>query len=68
MTIVFITVSVNGKKSKPSAAVGAAALVIVECFPHALIGIFGAANESAYYTDFAVKALYNQHGRVAKQH
>ena len=57
MTIVFITVSVNGKKSKPSAAVGAAALVIVECFPHALIGIFGAANESAYYTDFAVKAF-----------
>lgn len=39
------------------ATVGAAALVIVECFPHALIGIFGAANESAYYTDFAVKAF-----------
>ena len=39
------------------ACVGAAALLIVECFPHALIGIFGAANESAYYADFAVKAF-----------
>ena len=39
------------------AAVGAAALLIVELFPKQLIGIFGAANESAYYTDFAVKAF-----------
>ena len=39
------------------AAVGLAALIIVECFPEALIGIFGAANESVYYTDFAVKAF-----------
>ena len=39
------------------ACVGAAALIIVEAFPHALIQIFGAANESAYYTDFAVKAF-----------
>jgi len=39
------------------AAVGAAALLIVELFPHLLIGIFGAANESASYTDFAVKAF-----------
>ena len=39
------------------ACVGAAALLIVECFPAQLIGIFGAANESAYYTDFAVKAF-----------
>ena len=39
------------------AAVGAVALVLVECFPHRLIGIFGAANESAYYTAFAVKAF-----------
>ena len=31
--------------------VGAAALLIVELFPQQLIGIFGAANESAYYTD-----------------
>ena len=39
------------------ACVGAAALAIVELFPNALIGIFGAANESVYYTDFAVKAF-----------
>ena len=39
------------------AAIGAAALLIVELFPHLLIGIFGAANESASYTDFAVKAF-----------
>ena len=39
------------------AVVGAVALVIVELFPHQLIGIFGAANESAYYTDFAVKSF-----------
>ena len=34
-----------------------AALVIVEVFPKQLIGIFGAANESSYYTEFAVKAF-----------
>ena len=39
------------------ALVGAVALVIVEFFPRQLIGIFGAANESVYYTDFAVKAF-----------
>ncbi|MBQ8130640.1 MAG: MATE family efflux transporter [Clostridia bacterium] len=39
------------------AAVGAVALVIVQLFPRQLIGIFGAANESAAYTDFAVKAF-----------
>lgn len=39
------------------ALVGAVALVVVECFPLQLIGIFGAANESIYYTDFAVKAF-----------
>ena len=39
------------------AAVGAVALVIVEVFPQGLISIFGAANESVYYTDFAVKAF-----------
>ena len=33
------------------------ALVIVELFPSALIGIFGAANESTYYTAFAIKAF-----------
>lgn len=39
------------------AAVGAVALFIVQVFPHQLIGIFGAANESSYYTDFAVKSF-----------
>ena len=38
-------------------AVGAVALLIVELFPRALIQVFGAANESVYYTDFAVKAF-----------
>lgn len=39
------------------AAVGLAALIAVEFFPGVLIGIFGAANESAYYTEFAIKAF-----------
>lgn len=39
------------------AAVGAVALLIVELFPRGLIQIFGAANESIYYTNFAVKAF-----------
>ena len=39
------------------ALVGAAALVLAECFPRQLIAIFGAANESSYYTDFAIKAF-----------
>ncbi len=39
------------------AAIGAAALLIVELLPYQLIGIFGAANESIYYTEFAVKAF-----------
>lgn len=39
------------------AAVGAVALIIVEVFPQALINIFGAAQESVYYTDFAIKAF-----------
>ena len=39
------------------AAVGVAAFIIVEVFPIGLIGIFGAANESPYYTDFAVRAF-----------
>ena len=37
--------------------VGAVALILVECFPRQLIGIFGAANESAYYMEFAIKAF-----------
>ena len=36
---------------------GAIALVIVEIFSKALIGIFGAAGESSYYTDFAVRSF-----------
>ncbi len=39
------------------ALVGAIALVLAECFPRQLIAIFGAANESCYYTDFAIKAF-----------
>ena len=39
------------------ALVGAIALAMVEFFPHQLITIFGAANESIYYTDFAVRAF-----------
>ena len=39
------------------ACVGAVALLIVELFPNMLINIFGAANESVYYTGFAVKAF-----------
>lgn len=45
------------KLLRTEALVGAVALVIVEFFPRALIGIFGAANESIYYTDFAVKSF-----------
>ena len=37
--------------------VGAVALLIVELFPRQLIGIFGAANESVYYTEYAVKCF-----------
>ncbi len=39
------------------AAVGVVGFVLAECFPRQLIAIFGAANESAYYTEFAVKAF-----------
>ena len=39
------------------AAVGALALVIVELFPGQLIGLFGAANESTYYTQFAIRCF-----------
>ncbi len=39
------------------ACVGVVSLLIVELLPMQLIGIFGAANESVYYTDFAVKAF-----------
>lgn len=39
------------------AIVGGVALIIVECFPLQIAGLFGAANESAYYADFAVKCF-----------
>lgn len=39
------------------ATVGAIALILVEFFPQQLIHIFGAANESIYYTEFAIKAF-----------
>ena len=37
--------------------VGAVALILAEGFPRQLIAIFGANNESSYYTDFAIKAF-----------
>lgn len=39
------------------AAVDLAAFAVIEFWPRAIIGVFGAANESAYYTEFAVKAF-----------
>ena len=39
------------------AIVGAIALLIVELFPRQLIGLFGAANESVYYTEFAIRSF-----------
>jgi len=39
------------------ALVGATALFIVEAFPRHLINLFGAKNESAYYTQFAVRSF-----------
>ena len=39
------------------AAVGAVGFVLAEFFPGQLIALFGAANESAYYTEFALKAF-----------
>lgn len=39
------------------AILGAVALLIVELFPRQLIGIFGAANESVYYTQYAIKCF-----------
>lgn len=37
--------------------VGLVALLIVELLPRQLIGIFGAGNESAYYTSFAIRCF-----------
>lgn len=39
------------------AVVGAVALLIVELFPQQLISVFGATNESEYYTEFAVRSF-----------
>lgn len=39
------------------ALVGTVSLLIVELLPRQLIAIFGAANESIYYTEFAIKAF-----------
>ncbi len=39
------------------AVVGLAALAVAELLPGQLIAIFGAKNESVYYTEFAVKAF-----------
>ena len=39
------------------ACIGIAALLIVELLPRQLIGIFGAGNESEYYTAFAVRCF-----------
>ena len=40
------------------AVVGAVALILVEAFPRQLIALFGAANESSYYTDFALRSFH----------
>ena len=42
---------------KCEAITGLVALLIVEFLPRQLISVFGAANESVYYTEFAVKAF-----------
>lgn len=39
------------------AVIGIFALFVTEVFPYGLINIFGAKNESAYYTAFAVKSF-----------
>lgn len=39
------------------AVVGLVAMAICECFPGALIGIFGAGNESVHYTNFALRCI-----------
>ncbi|MGN0975027.1 MAG: MATE family efflux transporter [Gemmiger sp.] len=42
---------------KAEALVGIVALLIVELFPRQMIALFGAANESVYYTQFAVRSF-----------
>ena len=38
-------------------AVGVAALLVVELLPRQLMGVFGAANESAYYMDYGIRCF-----------
>ncbi|MBQ2627628.1 MAG: MATE family efflux transporter [Eubacterium sp.] len=42
---------------KTEALLGLIALIIVEFFPGRLIALFGASNESVYYTEFAVRSF-----------
>ena len=42
---------------KTEALLGLIALIIVEFFPGRLIALFGASNESIYYTEFAVRSF-----------
>ena len=42
---------------KYEALLGLAALAVVELFPKQLITLFGASNESSYYTAFAIKSF-----------
>lgn len=42
---------------KTEAVIGLCALSAVEVFPKALISLFGAANESVYYTEFAMRTF-----------
>ena len=45
------------KLTVAEAITGLVATLICECFPNALIGIFGAANESVHYANFAIRAI-----------
>ena len=46
-----------GKLLAAEAAVGFAALIMVELMPRQLIAVFGAAGESVHYTEFAVRSF-----------
>ena len=58
----FVSISLGAKKLftyllAAEACVGAVALFVAEVLPGQLIAVFGAANESVYYTEFALKAF-----------
>lgn len=64
----FVSISIGARKYKrvkklfsllltAEAVVGAIALIVVEVLPQGLIGIFGAKNESIYYTEFAIRSF-----------